>query len=77
MLILNRGNNSSGYSIVESIIAVFLAGTLLTAILGFSITAVRAAKRNISKIENLITTQNESVKNLYSDSVFVQSELTP
>ena len=69
MQISNPGSKAAGYSLVESIIAVFLASTLLLALMGFSINTVRVIQKNSSRIERLILAQNESITDKYPDNM--------
>ena len=59
MPILHHGTDSSGYSLVEALVAVFLAGILLLGVLSGIIVSTKYSNKITGTIDSLIEKNNQ------------------
>lgn len=67
MRILNRGNKSEGYSILESALSLFISSLLITVVLGLVLTFLKLSNNTIKKIDSFIDEQNNQIEKVISE----------
>lgn len=67
MQILKHGNNSEGYSVLESVISIFIASLLITVVFSLIIIFFKISDKTIKTVESFIEDQNVRVEKIISD----------
>lgn len=68
MLTSNHGNRL-GFSIVEASVSLFIAGTLLLAIIGFGSASLKYTKKLLNRADSYIEAQNDYSKESIRDAL--------
>ena len=61
--------NKEGFSVIEATVSLFIAGTLLLVVIGFTSSSVKYTKRFIQKTDTYIQAQNDYARKNFQEGL--------